>query len=214
MAISARNGGPAAASQWGEGSVSKSVLMAGYPVTFCRGGVIDETYCKDNGASKSYRIRAGTVFARLTTGEKLVPCRCTKLASSASSGATDIVVTDAHGFMAGDPIKINAAKDHVIDSIDYDTNTITLTVALDANQSAAAAVIGRAALAGSEKAIGILVEDIDLWNEALEERMDIVANNNVVIAGHFEIDRILGDLATMRAYSGNKLSHLVFPHEH
>jgi hypothetical protein len=212
--LSAMNGGPQAATQWQEGSVAKSCVIAGQPLTFCKGGVIDETYCHDDGAAATYIVRQGTVMSRLTTGGALTPCRCTKLASGASSGATDIVVVNAHGFMAGDPIKINGAKDHVIDSIDYDTNTITLTVALDANQSAAAAVIGRGTLAGSEIGIGILIEDIELWNSVRAARMDIMSNNNIAIVGHFEKDRVLGDLATMRAYSGNKLSHLVFPHDH
>lgn len=214
MTIQALNGGPAAASQWGEGSVSKSCVIAGHPLTFCKGGTIDETYCKDAGAGKSYRIREGTLFARLTTGGALVPCRCTKLSATSSSGTNTITVTSAHGFMAGDTIKLAGSVNVTISSIDYDTNVITLTANLGADRAVGDAVIGRGSLAGSEIAIGILVEDIDLWNAIKETRMDIMSNNNIAIVGHIDMNYVLGDLATARAYSGNKLTHLVFPHDH
>ncbi len=76
------------------------------------------------------KVRKGDVLCKNASG-KFEVTRYTQIAATAANGQPVVQVDDAHAFKAGDVVQIeDEAGTHTIDSIDYDTNEITLTTNL------------------------------------------------------------------------------------
>jgi len=76
------------------------------------------------------KVRKGDILSK-NASNKFVVTRYTLLAETAATGQPVIVVDDAHAFEVGDTIQVeDEGGTHVIGSIDYDTNEITLTTNL------------------------------------------------------------------------------------
>lgn len=101
-------------------------ILASYEVVreVTNGITLDSTkFPADSNGDKI--IEKGMPAGELSNG-KYRPYTGTTLASDAASTSTTITVTDASRLIVGDTITIDS-ESATIDSIDYDTNVITLT---------------------------------------------------------------------------------------
>jgi hypothetical protein len=172
--------------------------------------IIDGTYSYD-GANTSYpyELQAGCLMAVITASGKYCPLKRTVLAADASTSDTEVVVDDARFFKAGDPIKVSDADADVVDSIDYDTNTITLVTGLSGDVSTDEVVVATGALAGAETAVGILDEFVDL-EDAQTQVVGDRQSGKLIVQGFVLDAMVLGDLAAARADTSNQLSLIHF----
>lgn len=160
-------------------------------------GVIDATYCALS------KLAAGTLMAQLTTSRRWIPLKYS-LAAGAGEDATALIVDNAALFKAGDVIKIGSTA-AVIDSINYDTNTITLTAAKTWSDNAI--ITTDTALAGGEIARAVLAEDIDLYDPNTLDVRDM-ATGKLCFDGCIKTSAIVGDLAAVRAATTHKLDSI------
>lgn len=165
-------------------------------------GVIDATYAYD-GANTGYerQIRPGTPMGRITASGLWRPCPRTTTTTTGT--VTAAVLVDARAFKIGDVVSIGSDTGITITDINYATNTIT--IASTAIASGEAVVVAD----GSQTCRGILNEFIDLWDEMAQAYVDKTFSE-MVIAGYIDDDAILGDLAAIRAASGQYISGLLF----
>lgn len=167
-------------------------------------GVIDETYAIDGAnTSKTDEIRPGTPMARITASKLWVPCKRTTIAVaslSASVPSALIYVTDARAFKAGDTITVNATTGLTILSVDYATNIITLTSAIDVDLAVGNIVIGSGVLAGSEICRMVLNENVRLLSGIpYETTQQDKTFSKGIVRGLIDNNKILGDLTAIRA---------------
>lgn len=184
-------------------SVTPRDVLMNYDVVRFGRGTIDADKAYD-GANTNHEdeLRPGTILGQITASKLWVPCKRTA-ANGAGATVTALVVDDARAFKAGDSIKIAALSAQDIVSVNYATNTITLTSAVTWADGAAVVAVD-----GSETARAILNEFVKLKDE------DGVARNKMfgqaVICGLVYPSMLLGDAAAIRADTGNKLSHIQF----
>lgn len=164
------------------------------------GVVIDATNAYD-GSNTSFEtlIRAGWILAQNTSTKKYVPCKRTQ-ANGAGSSATALIVDNAAAFKAGDALQIGATTG-TISSIVYSTNTITLT----ATKSWSDNDVVYCSSNGTGTATCVLGEDVDLYQTDTRTNADSTAGT-VYVQGLLKSDRVLGDLAAIRAVSGNLIT--------
>ena len=165
------------------------------------GGVtIDATNAYD-GSNTGFEtlIRAGSILARNTSTGKYVPCK-RSLANGAGSSATALIVDNAAFFKAGDALQIGSTTG-TISSIDYTTNTITLT----ATKSWSDNDVVYCSTNGTGTATCVLGEDVDMYQTDTRTNADTTAGI-AYVAGMLKSDRIYGDLSAIRAVSGNLIT--------
>ncbi len=151
---------------------------------------IDATYAYD-GSNTGYErtLRPGTIMARITATKLWVPCKRTQTNAGATSA--EVTVDNAAFFKAGDKISVGADTNLTISSVDYGTNTITLSGSITYADNEA--VVGsEAVLAGSEIARGVLDEEVDLYDDATRDYLD-KASGRLLVEGHVVKSQLLGD---------------------
>jgi hypothetical protein len=177
----------------------RDVLLSYESLRYGR-GVIDSHSIDGANTDHEDELRPGTPLGQITATKLWTPCKRTT-ATSDETDATSLAVTDARAFQPGDSIKVGSNSAQAIVSVDYETNTIALTSA--ATWSAGDAVIAQD---GSQTARAILNEFIKLKDE------DGIARNKTfgqaILAGLVDNTQILGDLAAIRADSGNRLAFI------
>lgn len=170
---------------------------------------IDSTYAYD-GANTSYEreLRKGTIMAKITSSGQWVPCKRTVVATGGGATAQAIPVVDARAFKAGDTISVGSDTGKTIASVNYSTNTITVSDTAFAFADGEA-VIGSGALAGSEIARAILNEFVDLWDDRVNAVRDM-ATGALCFKGNVDDDQVLGDLTAIRAATNYIEDHIVY----
>lgn len=160
-------------------------------------GVIDATYAYD-GKNTSYEqeIRPGTPMGRITASGLWRPCPRT-LVNMTGATTTALVVDDARAFKAGDVISVGSDTGITVTAIDYATNTLTIASTTVADNEAVVVADG------SQTCRGFLNENINLKDP------DGVARDKsfgqMIIFGLLDPNQILGDLAAIRAATGQYL---------
>ena len=164
------------------------------------GVVIDATNAYD-GSNTSFEtlIRAGWILAQNTSTKKYVPCKRSR-ANGAGSATATLVVDNAAAFKAGDALQIGSTTG-TISSIVYSTNTITLT----ATKTWSDRDVVYCTTNGTGTATCVLGEDVDLYQTDTRTNADSTAGV-VYVQGLLKADRVLGDLASIRAVSGNLIT--------
>jgi hypothetical protein len=194
----------------------RDCLYSPHGAIFAR-GVIDSTYAYDgSNTTKEDEIRAGTPLARITSSKLWVACKRTTIAvgsSSASVPSAAISVVDARAFKAGDTITVNATTGCTISSVNYSTNVITLSAALDVDLAVGNPVFASGSLAGAEICRGILNETIRLLDDKPYGTLWYDRSfSMLVVHGFVNPDLILGDIAAIRAAT-NHLNGIVWADE-
>lgn len=156
-----------------------------------------------DGAFTGYEniIRVGTPLGRITASKLWVPCKRTTTTTTGT--VTSVVLVDARAFKVGDVITIGGDTDLTISAIDYTTNTITI--------ASTAVAAGDAVIAqdGSQTCRGFLNEEIDLWDELT--RANIAKPfTQLVAAGFLRSSVVLGDLAAIRAATGQYINGILW----
>ena len=178
------------------------------------GGTIDAANSYD-GAHTNFEqaFRPGTILARITASKLWVPCKRTQ-ANGAGSSATALIVDDARAFIAGETLQIGSTTG-VISSVNYSTNTITLTAAKTWSDNDVVYTItlkdGSTSAAGAEIGRAILDEHIDCVDR-LPGVATAAKNSGFgrgLVAGGVDQAQCLGDIAAIRAAT-NKLGFIQF----
>lgn len=166
--------------------------------------VIDATYAYD-GSNTGYEteLRVGTLLGQCTTSKLWVPLKRTAVNDSGAT-ANNFVVDNAALFKAGDTITVGT-DDVTIDSINYSTNTITLTSSITFADNDA--VVGRGSLAGAETARAVLGETVDLLDPVTHTARDVYAA--ALFKGYLLQSAMIGDLTNALAAT-NYLSEIVW----
>lgn len=163
------------------------------------GGVqLDSANCYD-GANTGfeYLIRAGWLLAKNTTSGKYCTVKRTQ-ANGAGSATATLIVDNAAAFKAADAITIGGTA-AVISSVDYTTNTITLTATKTWSDNAVVIV------SGMESAVAVLGEDVQLYDSKLLTATDATAGT-VYRAALLNASALKGDVAAVTAISGNLIT--------
>ena len=163
------------------------------------GGVqLDSTNCYDGDNTSFERlIRAGWLLAKIAATGKYVTVKRT-VAVGAGSSATALIVSNAAAFKAGDSILIGATA-AVVSSIVYSTDTITLTAAKTWADGAVVYV------SGSDAAVAVLGEDVQLYDKNLQVATDATAGT-VYREGMLVASALKGDVTACRAVSANLIT--------
>ena len=169
-------------------------------VTLPGGVTIDSSVAYD-GANTSFEtlIRSGWVLAKNTSSGKYVPCKRSQ-ANGAGSSSAALTVDNAAAFKAGDALQIGSTTG-TISSVNYSTNVITLT----ATKSWSDNDVVYCSTNGTGTPTCVLGEDVDLYQTDTRAVADCTAGV-VYLAGTLKSDRVYGDLAAMRAVSGNLIT--------
>lgn len=157
---------------------------------------IDATYAYD-GSNTGYErtLRPGTLMARITATKLWVPCKRTQTNAGATSAA--VTVDNAAFFKAGDKISVGADTNLTVSSVNYGTNTITLSGSITYADNEA--VIGsETVLAGSEICRGVLDEEVDLYDERTRDYVD-KASGRLLVEGQVVKTQLLGDYDAITA---------------
>src|SRR5579871_1720321 len=111
----------------GKTSVSRDCLLSLNNVIYGRGG-FDATKAY-NGIDTGYesRIWAGTPLGQITASELWVACKQTAVTSSGGATSANVPVLDARAFRAGDVVTIGSNAGCTISSVNYGTNTLTVS---------------------------------------------------------------------------------------
>ncbi len=124
------------------------------------GATIDSTKVKANADGRKI-VKLGTRLGQITSSGKYAPVKSTELAVDAASTDNTITGIDATFFQAGDSIDVDGTA-ATIDSVNEDTNVITLTGQLGAAKTAGAPVT---VTDGSATAVFVLYpHDVDCTN--------------------------------------------------
>lgn len=158
-------------------------------------GIIDATYAYD-GSNTGYEteLREGCLMAKITASGLWVPAKRTAVTTSATSAS--IVVDNAAFFKAGDTITIGGDTGLTVSSINYSTNTITLSGSITA--VADEAVFASGALAGAGTALAVLGEFVSLRDLESDTNIDR-STGHLLIDAYLDDAQILGDLTTVKA---------------
>lgn len=170
----------------------RQFLLDGFPVTV-EGGVMDSTNSYDGSNTNfEWRIRPGWCLGYITASKKLCPLKRTR-ANGAGSAVVTLIVDNAAAFKAGDTLAIGATTG-TIQSVNYGTNTITLTATKTWNDRDP--VTGNSSLAGSGDICGILAEETFLKDE-----FGNMADENITYLSQAHViqSQLLGDIASVLA---------------
>lgn len=156
----------------------------------------------DGGQASGYEsyIRGGWILGQDSTTKRWSLCKQTRANGAGVTTAT-LIVDNAAAFKAGDNITVNGVA-KTIQSINYSTNTITLTAT--ASWSDRDSVLGTG---GVQIARGILLNDeVELYN--YEKRTLVEKAITIVALGEVFDASLLGDKATVFAAATNANSTL------
>lgn len=181
----------------------RDCLLSGEGVRFGR-GVINHLLAY-NGADTGYesRIWSGTPFAMITTTKLWVPCKRTTVTSAGGATATAVPVVDARAFKVGDVISVGSNTGWTITAINYTTNTLTGASITFSSSDVVKATDG------SETCRGILNEDTDLYDPFTRGNV-AKTFSKLIIEGLVDQRKVWGDIAAIRADTGNKLQQIEF----
>lgn len=132
-----------------------------------------------------YKIRAGWLVGKLTSGGRYVPCKRTR-ADGADTTSTTLVVDNSYAFKAGQSIIVGTNSANVIVSIDYSTHTITLTDAITWSDNDVCKGND-----GSETCRGILGGTVKL--KTVDNLTAAHASASLTIGGFIDKSQLLGD---------------------
>lgn len=174
------------------------------------GAVLDEVYSIDGkNTSKTDEIRPGTPLAYITGTKKWCPTK-RSLLNGAAADDTDIVVDDARAFKVGDTISVDGGANTTISAIDYDTDTLTVAAGQTADDGST--VVASGALAGAGTTRLFLDEHAKLTNE--EGTAVPVSVGKVFVGAYIDANKVLGDLAAIKAAAGRELQGFRFTDDH
>jgi hypothetical protein len=175
----------------------RDVLFSLTPSPLYQRGTIDASNAYDGqNTGKEDELRAGLILAMITSSKLWVPVKRTT-ANGAGSSATALIVVNASAFKAGETLKVGSNSGCVISSINYGTNTITLSAAKTWSSGDA---VYCDSLAGSEIARGVLNDFVKLKDEDGTARNKVTGK--VLGQGLVDNNQILSDLAAIRADTG------------
>lgn len=166
--------------------------------------IIDGTLAIDGkNTGFTYEIRAGWLMGKTNSG-RWVPCKRTRANGASGGSSNSIVVHDSSAFRVGDAIDVAAAANRTITAIDYQTDTITFNGSAT-TWSDNAVVVARD---GSQTCRGILLDFVRLRNASNTQPVNNPAS--LLIQGAVKTDRLLGDVAAIRADPDAKLAGIRF----
>ena len=178
---------------------------------YAPGVILDSTNSID-GSNTGYtdELRPGCIMAQITASRKFVPCKRT-LANGAGTAATALIVDNAAFFIAGETLTIGATTG-IISSVNYLTNTITLTAAKTWADNAIVYTStlkdGTTSAAGVETALAVLSSFIK-FNDRQGVAYDRVIGNDptrgLLIRGQLISAMLLGDVAAIQADTAAKV---------
>lgn len=168
--------------------------------------VVDGLKGIDGRNAVSDEIRAGWLLGQVTSSRRWVPCKRTQAANSGAASTT-LVVDNSSAFRAAELIVVGVNPAQPIVSIDYTTDTITLTSAISWSISDVVR-----ATDGSQTCRGILLDFVKLRNT--ENDAPAHQSAGLLIQGAVQTPMILGDLLAIRADTGAKLGGIRFSDEH
>lgn len=200
------------------GMTPRIILMADQGVIELPGPAVLDSVNAYDGANtnRTDELLAGLILAQITASKKWVPCKRTQ-ANGAGSSATALIVDNARSFVAGETLQIGSTTG-VISSINYGTNTITLTAAKTWSDNdvvyAITAADGSTSLAGAEIARCILKESVRLLDGVQFSTSRVDKGFVGLIGGYVNSAMILSDYAAIIA-SGvtNYLSGIRWSHQ-
>lgn len=169
-------------------------------------GALDSAKGIDGGNTPTYDIREGWLLGLITAAKQWVPLKRTT-ANGAGVASTSLIVANSHAFRAGDQVVVGVNPAQPIVSVNYTTQTITLTNAI--SWSNLDVVRGTD---GSQTARGILHSFARLRNQ--ENTTDADQAAVIIVAGLVRTGLILGDLLEARADTGNQLKNILFTDQH
>lgn len=175
----------------GRSSAPREVLKSTVGVRYGR-GQLDSTKAYD-GANTNYEdeLRVGYLLGRISASGLYRGLTRTR-ANGAGAATATLVVDDARTFKAGDTITVGANTGCVISSINYSTNTITLSATKTWSDRDVVFCQD-----GSGTFAGILGEFVKLKDEDAVFRDKYTAH--IIIAGHIRASQVIGDLASTQA---------------
>lgn len=170
-------------------------------------GVVDATKAYD-GSNTNYEdeLRPGTPMGRITASKLWVPCKRTTVATGGGGTSQSIAVVDARAFRAGDTISVGADTGKTIASVNYASNTITIS------ESAFTFADGEAVIVadGSQTCLGILNEFMKLKDVHFDGLWRNKPFAQLVIAGEVDYSKILGDLTAIRGDASAQLDNILW----
>jgi hypothetical protein len=171
-------------------------ILASYEVIreVTNGITLDSTKVLADADGKKI-VKKGQPLGKITSSGKYRPYTHTELAADAASTDTAITVQDVSLLVAGDAIDVNGTT-ATIDSINYDTNVITLTAAI-----------------GAAKVTG---DPVDLNDGAqsptviLKHQYEVTEGDHV--AGGYEVAKVISERIpiTVDQKLKDKMSQIVF----
>lgn len=185
------------------GTTPRQILMATHNVIELPGPItIDGTNSQDGAnTGRVDELRAGWLMAQITATKKWVPCKRSQ-ANGAGSSATALIVDNAGAFIAGETLQIGSTTG-VISSVNYSTNTITLTASKSWSDNDVVYTItlkdGTTTAAGAEIARAILANTVRLLSGVPFETTQLDKEGVLFGAGYFDSTMILGDKAAILA---------------
>jgi hypothetical protein len=170
-------------------------------------GVIDASKAYD-GANTNYEdeLRPGTPMARITSSKLWVPCKRTSVATGGGATAQAIPVVNARAFRVGDVISVGADSGKTIASINYASNTITVSDSAFTFADGEAVIVAD----GSQTCLGILNEFVKLKDVHFDGLWRNKPFAHLILAGEVDYAQILGDLAAIRGDANAKLAQILW----
>lgn len=214
----------------GQTVTPREIWLSGQGRIHIPGPLVLSKYCHDGAnTGRTDEIRRGWLLGFDSTLNQWVNLKYTRVASGTSGSGTgagdvNLTVDNAAAFKAGEVVTITTSAGTVtrtISSVNYSTNVITLTAAVD-NPSIGGAVYvstyadgtsatgiktARAVLDATTRLLSGEKYDTDLYSKA-------VNSPGIAIAGYLDEDMVLGDLSAAQADSGAKLSQFAFGNNH
>ncbi len=148
-------------------------------------------------------IRVGELLARLTADVaglgsegQYIARKSTEAAALSSTGANTVTVDDAHPFEVGDTLEFTGgADDEVVESIDYDTNIITIVGTIsgadvDPNDRVFVTADGQGTAVGI--AAVRYTPNSTLTDGAIVAQQDIFGKVAMYVAGSFKKNKLHG----------------------
>lgn len=206
----------------------REIFLSGANITYLPGPVVlDASYAYDGGnTNKTDEIRSGWLLAQVTALGTWVPYKRTLVTSGTSgsgtgAGQTTITVDNAAAFKTSEVCSVPTQAGRVsrtISSINYTTNVITFTVAVD-NVSIAQAIYvttfaDSVSAAGCEIARAIATQTVRLLPADPFNATWYDASVQAAITGYVDEDMVLGDLGAARAESPSYLTGFQWGDQH
>lgn len=167
-----------------------------------------------NSPTETSDVRPGWLMGQVAASGRWTPCKRTRALASSSGGEssgdgdfTVVPVDNASAFRVGDVVSVGADANLTITDVDYDQDRITVDepIAFVADEVVAAQD-------GSQTCRGILLDFVRLRNE--DNTAAVHKSATLLVAGLVDVDKLLGDVATIRRDTTATLSGIRFSDEH